>query len=67
MKSPLYNAFGGQTPSNMNNLLRNFKQFRNTFTGNPRQQVQNLLNSGRMSQAQFNQLKQMADEIQKFL
>ncbi len=32
---------------------------------NPQQAVQNLLNSGRMSQEQFNQLKQTAEQIQQ--
>jgi hypothetical protein len=48
----------------MQNLLSQFNQFRNTFRGDPKQQVQQLLNSGKMTQAQFNKLKQMADQIQ---
>jgi len=52
-------------PTNMQNLMSQFNQFRQNFKGDPRQQVQQLLNSGRMSQQQFNQLKQMADQIQK--
>ena len=66
MASPLFNAFGNAPQlGNMNGLLQRFNQFKKTFSGNPREQVQQLLNTGRMSQAQFNQLKQMADELQK--
>lgn len=68
MPSPLYNAFGGnQQLGNMGNLMQRFSQFKKTFSGNPKQQVQQLLNTGRMSQAQFNQLKQMADQMQNML
>ena len=49
----------------MNNFISQFNQFRQNFRGDPRRQVQQLLNSGRMSQEQFNQLKQMADQIQR--
>jgi len=69
MSNNLYKSLGGspQLPApfgNMQNLLSQFNQFRNTFRGDPKQQVQQLLNSGKMTQAQFNKLKQMADQIQ---
>ena len=67
MPSPLYNAFGNNPMGNMNGLLQRFNQFKKTFSGNPQQQVQQLLNSGRMTQDQFNQLKQMADQMQKMM
>ena len=72
MPSPLYNTFGGSplgnpTLNNIKGLMQRFNQFKNTFSGNPQQQVQQLLNSGKMSQAQFNQLKAMADQFQKFM
>lgn len=67
MPSPLYNAFGNRPMGNMGNLMQQFDQFRRTFNGNPMQQVQSLLNSGRMSQSQFNQLKQMADQFQRMM
>ena len=40
--------------NNMGNLFQRFQQFRQMFRGDPRQQVQNLLNSGKVSQAQYN-------------
>lgn len=64
----LFKQFGNQsmpTPFNMQNFISQFNQFRQNFRGDPRRQVQQLLNSGRMSQEQFNQLKQMADQIQR--
>lgn len=68
----LYKTLGNnkQLPApfgNMQNLMNQLNQFRNTFRGDPKQQVQQLLNSGRMTQDQFNKLKQMADQIQGML
>ena len=57
-------------PSQFNNvqdMIKQFKQFRQSFNGNPQQQVQELLNSGRMSQDQFNYLKNIADQFQNLL
>lgn len=46
--SSLFNDFN-QPTNNMANLLSQFNQFRSTFSGNPEQQVKQLLQSGRMS------------------
>lgn len=73
MGNPLFNLLGGGNPfqgtpfGNALNLVQQFQQFRNSFRGDPRQQVQNLLNSGQMSQDQFNQLQQMAQQFQQML
>ncbi len=71
--NPLFNLLGGnsvtQLPGmlgNMQNLMNQFNQFKANFQGNPEQQVQALLNSGRMSQAQFNQLQKMAKQMQGY-
>lgn len=67
--NPLFNILnGGMQPQNpMINMMTQLNQFRQTFQGNPKQQVQQLLNSGRMSQEQFNQLSQMATQIQNMM
>ena len=69
MMNPLFNILnGGMQPQNpMINMMTQLNQFRQTFHGNPKQQVQQLLNSGRMSQEQFNQLSQMATQIQNMM
>lgn len=54
-------------PGGIGNLIRQFQQFRASFQGNPQQQVQQLLNSGKMSQEQFNQLAGLANQFQRFL
>ena len=68
--NPLFNILGGgnnpfqNTPfGNMMNFMQSFNQFRQGFQGDPKQQVQNLLNSGQMTPDQLNQLQQMAQQI----
>lgn len=64
--NPLYQQIGS-TPSNLNNIIKQFQQFKQTFTGDPRQQVQQLLNSGKVSQEQYNNAVQMANTFQQIL
>ena len=68
MSNPLFNALGGGVlPGNMGQIVQQFNQFRKTFKGDPRAQVQELLNSGKVSQAQYNQAVQMAQAFQQML
>ena len=64
MANPIYNLFNRKP---QNNMLAQFQQFKNSFKGDPKQQVQELLNSGKMSQEQFNRLSQIANEMQSLL
>lgn len=54
-------------PGGIGNLIQQFNQFRANFQGNPQQQVQQLLSSGKMSQEQFNQLAGLANQFQRLL
>lgn len=69
MMNPLFNMFGNQQGpfNNMNNVIDQFNQFQSTFQGDPKQKVQELLNSGQMTQNQFNQLSSMAQIFQTLL
>lgn len=67
MSNPLFNQFGNNQFGNMTGLIQRFNQFKNTFQGDPRQQVQQLLNSGKVSQAQYDQAVQMAKAFQNML
>ena len=62
--SSLFNDFN-QPTNNIANLLSQFNQFRSTFSGNREAQVKQLIQSGRMSQEQFNQLAQTANMLRK--
>lgn len=62
MANNLYNSIG-MNNNPMTNIITQINQFKNNFKGNPRAEVERLLNSGQMSQEQFNQLAQMAQQI----
>lgn len=70
MSNPLFNVLGGGqlgNLGNMANMVQQFNQFRRNFNGNPQQIVQQMLNSGQISQQQFNQVAQMANEFQRII
>ena len=60
-----------QTTVSRNNpieMLKQFNEFKRSMQGkDPQKIVMDLLNSGRMSQQQFELLKQQAQELQNFL
>ena len=64
MSNPL---FGMMQNQGINPLMQRFQQFQQMFRGDPRQQVQQLLNSGRVNQQQYNQAVQMAQQMQRML
>lgn len=53
--------------NNMGTLFQRFQQFQQMFRGDPRQQVQNLLNSGKVTQNDYNRAVQMAQQLQKMM
>lgn len=61
MANPLY----GQM--NNSNIIQQFMQFKQNFRGNPQAQIQEMLNSGRISQAQYNMAVQKAQQLQQLL
>lgn len=73
MANQLFDMLGGGTSKlpgpfgNMQDLMQKLTQFKQSFQGDPKQEVQQLLNSGKMSQSQYNQLSQMATQIQNML
>lgn len=73
MANPLFKAIGGGIP-NMDGplgkfgvMMQSFNKFASSFNGDPKEKVQELLNSGRMTQEQFNQLQQMAKQFQNMM
>ena len=66
MSNPLYQQMGQQMPQS-GNVLQRFMQFRQSFSGDPRQMVQQLLNSGKVSQAQYNRAVQLANQFSQML
>ena len=48
-------------------MMNAFNNFRRQFNGDPKQVVQNMLNSGAISQSQFNQAQQMAKQFMQMM
>jgi hypothetical protein len=66
MANNLYNQFGNQN-NPFAQLMQQARDFRKQFSGNPRQEVERLLQSGQMSQSQFNQYSQIAQQVAQMM
>ena len=67
MSNPLFNLLGNSQFGNMASMVQQFQQFKNSFQGDPRQQVQQMLNSGKITQQQYDQAVQQAKAFQQIL
>lgn len=70
MNNPIYQQYGNAMPQgagNMGDFMQRFQQFRQAFSGDPRQRVQQLLNEGKVTQTQYNNAVQMAQQMQRML
>ena len=69
--NPLFNALGGgQMPGQMGqfqNMVQQFRQFQQTFQGDPKAEVEKLVQSGKITQQQLNQLQQMAAQFRQLI
>lgn len=54
-------------PLMSNQILQQFMQFRQNYKGDAKAEIQNLLNSGRISQADYDRAVQMARQLQQML
>ena len=57
MSNPLFGMMG------QNNIMQRFQQFAQMFRGDPRQQIQQMMQTGRISQDQYNKAVQMAQQF----
>jgi hypothetical protein len=62
MANLLYENYGN-LPNPISELIRQAKDFKRSFNGSPKDEVQRLLNSGEMSQQEFNRLSQIARQV----
>lgn len=69
MSNPLFNALGGGMPQGNGpmQMIQQFMQFKQNFKGDPKAEVQKMLQSGQISQQQLNQVQQMAGQFQNLL
>lgn len=57
----LYQQMGPQNP--YQNIMQQFEDFKKNFTGNPQEKIQQMLNSGQISQQQYNEAVQKANML----
>ena len=69
MSNPLFNALGGGMPQGNGpmQMIQQFMQFKQNFKGDPKAEVEKILQSGQISQQQLNQVQQMARQFQNLL
>ena len=69
MSNPLFNALGGGLPQGNGpmQMIQQFMQFKQSFKGDPKAEVEKMLQSGKISQQQLNQVQQMAGQFQNLL
>ena len=66
MANPLFNAFGNS--NQFGNLIQQAQEFKRQFANiNPRAEVERLLNSGEMSQQQFNEYSKIAQQVAQMM
>ena len=65
MNNPFFGALGGG--NGFFQMMQQFQQFKENFHGDPKAEVEKLLQSGKLSQAQLNQLQQMAKQFQSLM
>lgn len=64
MSNPLYDQFGNKGG---NDFISQFNQFKKSFSGNPQQMIQQMLNSGKITQDQLNSAMQRANQLMKLM
>jgi hypothetical protein len=68
MANALFDQFGNRPQNNpLEQIAQQAREFKKQFNINPRQEVERLLQTGAMSQAQFNQLSQIAQQVAQMM
>ena len=69
MSNPLFCALGGgmRQGNGPMQMMQQFMRFKQNFKGDPKEEVQKMLQSGKISQQQLNQVQQMAGQFQHML
>lgn len=62
MNNPFFGAMGGG-----NGFMQMVQQFKANFQGDPKAEVEKLLQSGKLTQQQLNHLQQMAKQFQSLM
>lgn len=65
MNNPFMAALGGGRNNGFMQMVQQFQQFKANFKGDPKAEVEKLVQSGAMSQQELNQLQGMAQQFQQ--
>lgn len=65
MANPLFSQFGANP--NLRGFMAEVERLKRTLNGNPKQIVEQMLQTGQLSQAKFNEYSQMANEIMSMM
>lgn len=68
--NPLFNELGGQSAGPLGNfqqLAQRFQQFRQSFKGDPKVEVERMLQSGQISQQQLDQAQALAQQFRNLM
>lgn len=63
MSNPIYGLLNSQ----QNNMLAQFQQFKQSFNGDPNQTINQMLQSGKVTQEQVNRATQIANQMKGML
>ena len=69
MSNPFYQAMGGNVNplGNFGQLVQKFQQFKTSFQGDPKAEVEKMLQIGALTQEQLNRAQAMARQFQNLL
>ena len=65
MNNSLFNLYGNQ--NNVPPIVAEITRFRNSFQGNPKAEIEKMMQNGQLSQEQFNEYAQMANQLVQFI
>ena len=65
--NPIFRQLNQAQNNPGNDIISRFNQFRKSFSGNPQEQIQQMLNSGRITQDQYNRAVQQAQQLGKLM
>ena len=65
MNNSLFNIYGKQQ-NNVPPIISEINKFKNSFKGDPKAEVEKMMQSGQLSQEQFNEYAQMANQLMQF-
>lgn len=67
MSNPLYRQMGQGSNSGLSGFFQQINQLKKTVKGDPMEQIQQMLNSGRVTQAQYDAAVKKAQEIMRYM